>query len=155
MYGEQGDRVRFGARYPGKFRFSVAHRSMTVLLGVVLAGFAELLTLSCATPVANLEVIVPSSVTVGQPFTVTVTAMDGGSLDTMFDSYIRFSSSDSAAILPGDYQFTAADRGSHTFTGGVTLTTAGRQTVTAFEIFAPSINGNASLTVSSASSDHI
>ena len=106
----------------------------------------------CATPVAILQISAPSSVTAGTPFTITVTAMDNGSRDTIFDSYINFTSSDSAAILPSHYQFTAADAGSHTFVNAVTLTTPGTQSLTATMIYAPSITGTTTITVSAANS---
>jgi hypothetical protein len=44
---------------------------------------------------------------------------------------VSFTSTDSAAVLPGSYTFTSADQGVHTFTNGVTLKTAGSQTITA------------------------
>ena len=46
---------------------------------------------------------------------------------------MTFSTSDTdpGIVLPADYTFTAADGGVHTFTGGVTLSTPGDQTITA------------------------
>ncbi len=76
--------------------------------------------------------------------------MVGGSRDTIINSPIHFTSSDSSAILPADYYFTANDAGSHTFTNGITLMTAGSQSITATVIGASGINGTANVTVSAA-----
>jgi hypothetical protein len=57
---------------------------------------------------------------------------------------------DGQAILPGDYTFTSADQGVHAFTNGVTLKTAGSQTVTATDTNNSSITGSATLTVNPA-----
>jgi hypothetical protein len=55
-------------------------------------------------------------------------------------------------MLPADYTFTAADYyadyGVHTFTNGVTLKTAGSQTVTASDTATSSITGSATVAVS-------
>ena len=74
--------------------------------------------------------------------------MVGGRRDTVINSSIHFTSSDSAAVLPAEYYFTATDAGSHTFTNGVTLMTAGSQSITATVVGAPGINGTADVTVS-------
>jgi len=119
------------------------------LFWLLSTALAALMTLGCATPVTKLQITAPSSVTAGTRFTITVTAVDNGERDAVFDSYVRFSSSDSAALLPGDYQFTAADSGSHTFTNAVTMMTPGKQSLTATMIYAPSINGSTNISVSS------
>ncbi len=106
------------------------------------------MTFGCGTPTANLVISAPSTAVAGSPFTVTVTAMAGGNRDTIINSPIQFSSSDSAAVLPIPYLFTASDAGSHTFTNGVTLMTAGRQSITAIVLGAPGINGTVTVTVS-------
>jgi hypothetical protein len=103
----------------------------------------------CGTP-ATLHITAPSNATAGSPFTVTVTAMVGRSRDKVINSPIHFTSSDSAAVLPPDYYFTAQDAGSHTFTNGVTLKTAGSQSITATTIGASALNGTATVTVSAA-----
>ena len=105
------------------------------------------LTFSCGTQ-ATLYISAPLSATSGVPFTVTVTAMIGGSRDRIINSVVRFTSSDSAAILPDRYEFTPNDAGSHTFTNGVTLMTAGSQTVTATIIDASALTATANVTVS-------
>jgi len=106
-------------------------------------------TFGCGTS-ATLDITAPSSAVAGSPFTITVTAMVGKSRDTIINSPIHFTSSDSAAVLPGVYYFTANDAGSHTFTNGVTLMTAGNQSITATVIGAPGLNGTTNVAVSAA-----
>ena len=91
-----------------------------------VAGFAAL---SCGSDHAILEISAPSNVVAGSPFTATVTAIYDGKRDTIIDGPIHFTSSDTAAVLPTLYVFTAADAGSHTFTG-LLLMTPGSQTMT-------------------------
>jgi hypothetical protein len=138
----------FDARFSGK--------SARLGLGNVLAGprrwalsaaVAGLVTFGCGTP-ATLYISAPSSAVAGSPFTVTVTATVGGSPDKVINSPIQFTSSDSAAVLPGYYYFTANDAGSHTFTNGVTLMTAGSQSITATVIGASALTATANVTVS-------
>lgn len=134
------------ASRPVRLALSLADTFRGWALGVAVAGF--LFTASCATPVTILTVSAPSTATAGSPITVTVTALANGNRDKIFNMDVRFSSSDSAAILPNDYTFTAADSGSHTFTGGITFMTPGAQSLTATATFAHSITGTANVTVS-------
>ena len=60
---------------------------------------------------------------------------------------MHFTSSDARATLPSDYAFTSSDAGHHTFSGGVTLKTAGARTVKATDTLTPSITGSATVTV--------
>ena len=101
----------------------------------------------CGTPHATLQFTAPANVTAGTPFTVTVTVLYQGKIDTVINSPVHFTSSDTASgvSLPGDYSFVAGDNGVHTFSNGVTLQTAGSQTVTATD--ASSITGSASVNV--------
>ena len=50
-------------------------------------------------------------------FTITAYNPNGDGVDTDYTGTVKFSSTDPQAILPGDYTFTAADQGVHTFTG--------------------------------------
>lgn len=134
---------------PGKSaRLEQGNMLVPRLLGTLTAAVAALLIFGCGSPSAILQVSAPSSAIAGSPFTVTVTAMANGSRDTIFNSVIRFTCSDSAAVLPPEYEFTAADAGSHTFTSGVTFMTPGSQSITATAPLAPSITGTANVTVS-------
>jgi hypothetical protein len=72
----------------------------------------------------------PSSITAGTAGSFTVTAKYAdGSVDNNYTGTVHFTSSDSRAVLPADYTFTAADAGVHTFSAA--LTTAGAQAITA------------------------
>jgi hypothetical protein len=67
---------------------------------------------------------------VGEPNTITVTARDRfGNLATGYRGTVRFTSPDGAATLPGDYTFSGADGGRHSWPGGIILRTAGPQTI--------------------------
>jgi hypothetical protein len=57
-------------------------------------------------------------------------------------------------VAPSDYTFVAGDNGVHTFTNGVTLVTAGSQSITATDTNTSGINGSASLTVAAAAAAH-
>jgi hypothetical protein len=77
---------------------------------------------------SQLKISVPAGATAGSSFSVTVTALDAyGNVAPTYTGKVNVSSSDTKAVLPASYTFTAADAGSHTFT--VTLKTAGNQTV--------------------------
>ncbi len=113
---------------------------------------ATLLTLGCATPHAALVFTAPSTVVAGTPFTVTVTVLYDAKPDGVVNSPIRFSSSDPAAVLPGNYYFTQSDAGSHTWTNAFTLKTPGAQTISGYIYFTGAetksgINGSATMTV--------
>jgi hypothetical protein len=99
----------------------------------------------------------PASVTAGTAGTVTVTAQDAaGRTVTGYRGTVHFTSSDGQAVLPADYTFTATDAGAHTFSSGVTLKTAGSQTVTATDTATSSITGSQSgIAVSAAAADHL
>ena len=86
--------------------------------------------------------------TAGSAFSVTLTAKDAyGNTAAGYHGTVHFSSSDSQATLPANYTFTAADSGSHVFTNGITLQTAGNQTVTATDTVTGSITGSATVSV--------
>jgi hypothetical protein len=71
----------------------------------------------------------PSPDVVGAPHTFTVTARDAmGATLTGYLGTVHFTSTDTAAGLPADYTFTAADAGVHMFSA--TLNTAGTQSIT-------------------------
>lgn len=122
--------------------------SRSVILLCVLGVVCAALTMAgCATPHAVLAFTAPSQVTAGSAFTVTVTTIIGDHRDTVINSRIHFSSSDPAAVLPGDYYFVPSDAGSHTWTNGFVLNTPGAQSISGDIIDATGINGTASVTV--------
>jgi len=85
-----------------------------------------------AASASRLSVASPASTTAGTAFSITVSALDAfNNVVTSYKGTVSFTSTDSSAVLPGPYTFTAADNGMRTFTGGVTLKTAGSQTIAA------------------------
>lgn len=88
----------------------------------------------------------PASATAGQTQTFTVTVRDNaGNAQTNYTGTMHFASGDPQAVLPADYQFTAADAGVHTFT--VTFKTAGWWSVVAWDTAAPNLGGSQNLVV--------
>jgi sugar lactone lactonase YvrE len=87
----------------------------------------------------------PSQVTAGQTFNITVTVANPNSV---YQGTVRFTASNPnlKAVLPAQYTFTAADNGSHTFTG-VQLLTAGMQAVTVADISDSTVTATANITV--------
>ena len=84
----------------------------------------------------------------GVSHSVTVKALDAyGNVAVGYLGTIHFTSSDTHATLPADYTFTSADKGVHTFTGGLTLKTAGSQWFRATDKATASITGSQSVTV--------
>ena len=70
-----------------------------------------------------------STATAGTAQSVTVTAEDPyGNVATGYAGTVKFTSSDTSAVLPASYTFTTSDKGIHTFS--LTFKTAGTQSVT-------------------------
>jgi hypothetical protein len=114
-------------------------------------------TVTVAAATAATLRLTPSapSVTAGQPFNLTATALDAyGNVAGSYRGTVHFTSSDAAATLPTDYAFSAADNGVHTFTG-VILRTSGSQTITGTDTVTSSVTGTATLTVTAAAADHL
>ena len=103
-------------------------------------------------PADHFVVMAPASVAAGMAFDITVLAMDPyGNVDTQYRGTIHFTSTDSGpgVVLPADYTFRPGDAGMVTFTGGVTLMTAGAQTITVTDVDTGLLTGSATVTVSS------
>jgi WD40 repeat protein len=86
-----------------------------------------------AAPATHLQITAPSTTVAGSSFTVTVAALDPyGNADPSYTGTVTFTSTDAASgvVLPASYTFVAADKGTHTFSGGVTLLTAQSTTIT-------------------------
>ena len=82
-------------------------------------------------PVVAFQLTVtPAVVDAGRPATLTVAAVDRfGGVNPGYRGTVHFTSSDPLAALPGDYTFTAADNGVHSFTitmGTIGLCASGR-----------------------------
>jgi len=96
----------------------------------------------------GLSITAPATVTAGRPFTITVTAFDPyNNVATGYRGTIHFTSSDNRAALPSIYTFTSGEDGVHTFGNAVTPRTSGTQTITAYDVFHPSIIGSTSVDV--------
>ena len=81
----------------------------------------------------------------GTAFTVTVRALDStGAVNPSYRGTVHFSSGDTLATLPGNYTFTAADNGVHTFTLGAAFKKWGFQTIAASDTASPFISGSSS-----------
>ncbi len=93
---------------------------------------SELWALSTvATPSLGLSGF-PATTTAGSTGSFTITAKNiDGTTNAGYLGTVHFTSSDPQAVLPGDYTFTAADHGVHTFTA--ILKTAGSQSITAMD----------------------
>jgi hypothetical protein len=103
-----------------------------------------------AAAASQVVITAPKSVRHGTAFSVTVTLLDAyGNVATGYLGTIHFTSSDSSAVLPANYTFTATDAGVHTFS--VTLNTAGTDTLTATDMQNSTLTGtDSSIQVTSA-----
>jgi Bacterial Ig domain len=82
------------------------------------------------------------------PQNLTVTAVDAfGNITPSYRGTVTFSSTDRGATLPQNYTFTSADEGVHEFSRGVTLKTAGSQTITATDLAFSAITGSQTIAV--------
>jgi hypothetical protein len=107
------------------------------------------LTNTAGVGVTHFSVSAPSSTTAGSPFDVTVSALDASNnIVTTYTGTIHFTTSDGNHVLPMDYTFVAGDNGVHTFMAGVTLRTAGSQTVSVNDTVNTSLTGSATINVS-------
>jgi hypothetical protein len=75
----------------------------------------------------------PSPTVTGVAHDFTVTALDSNNNTAVgYTGTVNFTSSDAQAVFsPSSYTFVAGDTGTHTFTNGATLKTAGTQSITA------------------------
>ena len=103
----------------------------------------------CVSAPPTFTLTAPASVFSGVPFTLTLSVLSstGAALNPPYTGTVQFTSSDSAAILPGNYTFTAADANTHTFTNLSTLNTVGSQTVTVTDTESSGFVGTAPVTV--------
>jgi hypothetical protein len=73
---------------------------------------------------------------------IRVTAVDAyGDRAPAYRGTVHFTSTDAKARLPADYTFTAADEGTHVFSGDVILETVGRESVNAIDTATAAIAG--------------
>jgi hypothetical protein len=160
---------------PADYTFTAADAGQHIFTGVTLktAGTQSLSardTVSTAiagsetgiavSPAATSQLRVTTSaskVTAGNALSVTVTAIDPyGNVTPAYTGTAHFTSTDLQAVLPADYTFQASDKGSHTFSVGLTLKTVGAEKVTATDTATGSITGtSAAVTVGAAALDHL
>jgi hypothetical protein len=101
---------------------------------------------------ASLVFIGPGTVIAGQPFALTVGAVDPyGRSAVGYHGTVHFAASNGATA---DYSFTAADQGQHTFSGLV-LRRAGTMGITGTDLANPAVSGSTSFTVMPAAADHL
>jgi hypothetical protein len=117
---------------------------------------ALLVTFTPASPATTqLVVSAPPGTTAGSPFQITVSAMDSsGQVNAGYTGTVAFTTSDSSGVLPATYTFTSNDQGTHTF-DGVTLFTAGAQTLTVQDTANSAITSSATVTVTAAPANHL
>jgi hypothetical protein len=100
----------------------------------------------------HLALQAPASTPAGTPFALTVTVMDDlGQPTPGYTGTVHFTASDGATA---NYNFTAADMGTHTFTGLV-LRRAGTYTVTAADTAATLVTGSGTFVITAAAADHL
>ena len=118
-----------------------------------ITGSATITVTSPVPAAAQFVPSVPASVTAGSPFDVTVTAEDSnGNVVPGYTGTVTFTSTDTyPAVLPAPYTFTSSDQGVRTFSSGVTLFTAGTQTLTVQDTTDSSITGSMPIAVSPSS----
>jgi hypothetical protein len=99
----------------------------------------------------RIAVTAPPDVTQGQPFPLTLTAEDAsGTVDTDYTGTvtITLTTYDPRAVLPGSYTFTAADRGTHTFS--ITINTPAIQAIVVQNAADGTVVGSMQVTVNAA-----
>ena len=148
MSGPNPGSISFGARF-SLDSARLVMKSSPRRIWALSAALAGLMSLSCGSGHATLQLSTPPSVVAGAPFTATVTAFYNGQRDTSINGPIHFTTTDKAAALPTLYVFTPADAGSHTF--DLTLVTPGTQSITVSDYTAPVITGTANVMVAAAS----
>lgn len=133
--------VRFKTASPPLRTITVSDSAISTTSAGVTVGVSTLhhfnVTASTLTPTA------------GVGFTLTVTAVDEyGNTVTNYLGKVHFTTTDTNTnvVLPADYIFVAGDSGTHTF-GGVTLCTAGPQTIYVEDTSNPLIKGSLTVNV--------
>jgi ELWxxDGT repeat protein len=106
-------------------------------------GFTGYELWKAGAPAPHLSLAAPLDTKGDTPFPVTVFAPSASYTGT-----IHFSSSDSAATLPADYTFVAADRGSHVF--NIALQMPGSATLTVTDTTQPALSASAAVNVAPA-----
>lgn len=99
-------------------------------------------------PAISLVLTMPGALGSGDATTATLTAYDAnGDVATGYFGTVHFISTDGAATLPIDYTFIGSDAGTHMFTNGFTLRTAGSHVITVTDVASATITGSKGVTV--------
>ncbi len=131
----------------------VFHLASNSGAGVGQSGFGEFLKAQLFTDdfeeVKYLTIEgLPSEVRTEDGLTFQVLAKDNaGNIVKNYEGQVRFSSNDSGASLPVDYNFTRTDQGEHEFAVAVAFSTPGVRTLTVTDIADPKVNGKVELNV--------
>jgi hypothetical protein len=121
---------------------SVTGQQINSFASNTASGFEGIAIAPLTAPATHLAVSAPASATAGTPFSLTVTALDASNNPaTSYTGTVQFASTDGQAVLPMTYTFTAADHGGTHVFSGVTLNTAGSQTITATDTVSAAITG--------------
>jgi hypothetical protein len=149
------------AALPADYTFTAADQGMHTFSAIFKTAGLQSLTAAApgmsgdpvsilvnASAATRFVVSGPSTAKAGKAFSITVTVLDAyGNFATGYTGTISLTSSDSTAVLPALYTFTAADNGVHTFTG-LKLRKKGIQTITLTETLSSSITGSLAISVS-------
>ena len=96
---------------------------------------------------AHIAFSVPSTMTAGVPFAITVTVQDAyGNTVTGYPGTVHFTLTGPAMAM-ANYTFTASDMGSHTF-NNLVLSQPGDYTLTGMDATDPTVTGSIMFTVS-------
>ena len=116
-----------------------ANNALTASANVTVTTAAQLLVISGLS----------QSAIAGTAQSVTVTLTDSfGNVATGYVGTVHFTSSDGQAVLPANYTFTAADKGTHTFQ--VTFKTAGSESLSVTDTANSALTASANVTVTTA-----
>src|SRR5205823_6273494 len=115
--------------------YAAGNATVTATAGGVTTTAGDRLAVDVA-PAGTSKLTVTSTAASPQPagsaFDLTLAARDPyGNTTPAYRGTVDFGSNDAQAVLPASYMFTAADGGTHTFGGAVTLETSGTKTITA------------------------
>jgi hypothetical protein len=131
--------------------FKTAGLQSLIINDVAVPSFSGIRSGIAVTPAAASSFIVglPSTVTAGVSQSFTVTALDPfGNVATGYTGTVHFTSTDSKAVLPSNYTFSAADAGTHMF--AAVFKTAGIQSLTIKDTHTSTLSGIKAFTVSPA-----
>src|SRR5207237_8806223 len=106
---------------------------------------SDALTVSTA-GATRYAVTIPGGTTAGAAISATVTALDAfNNTASGYAGMVHFTKSDGGggSAVPANYSFVGGDAGVHTFTNGVTLLTAGLQSVPETDTMTVTIPGTA------------